>query len=485
MGKLARNYIYNIIYQILVLVAPIVTAPYLARVLGAELLGTANYVVTVSGVFTTIGLLGMQNYAIREIAYVKKDKSALEKCFYELSATRMILLLLTMLLYVGYIYISKYPQLMWIQIMYVIAVFVDPCWFYIGMEDMGKAVARNFFAKVANIIGIFILVKTQQDYIKYVFLLSFMTFLASILAVPHLWSYFDIRPSKVSLHAIRKHLKGSLELFWPQVATMIYLSVDKIMLEHFVSSSAVAFYDQAEKIVKIPLAFITVLSTVMMPRLASQFADDNTVQVKRYLSQTILFSSMLAFPMMFGIAGIAASLIPWYLGPEFIPVAQAIWVLSPIVVLCSLVGISGDQYLVATNQTHVMTISYFVAAIANVLVDAMLIPQYGIVGAAIGTIVAYGISLIVQYKVLLKNIDLKGDMFKSGRYFLKAIPMFVVVAVMDLKMPATWTTTILQIGIGTVVYGMTLIFCKDEMLAMLLKKLQLLVLHEKTANRRK
>ena len=251
------------------------------------------------------------------------------------------------------------------------------------------------------------------------------------------------------------------------------------------SSSAVAFYDQAEKIVKIPLAFITVLSTVMMPRLASQFADDNTVQVKRYLSQTILFSSMLAFPMMFGIAGIAASLIPWYLGPEFIPVAQAIWVLSPIVVLCSLVGISGDQYLVATNQTHVMTISYFVAAIANVLVDAMLIPQYGIVGAAIGTIVAYGISLIVQYKVLLKNIDLKGAMFKSGRYFLKAIPMFVVVAVMDLKMPATWTTTILQIGIGTVVYGMTLIFCKDEMLAMLLKKLQLLVLHEKTANGRK
>lgn len=189
--------------------------------------------------------------------------------------------------------------------------------------------------------------------------------------------------------------------------------------------------------------------------------------------------------MMFGIAGIAASLIPWYLGPEFIPVAQAIWVLSPIVVLCSLVGISGDQYLVATNQTHVMTISYFVAAIANVLVDAMLIPQYGIVGAAIGTIVAYGISLIVQYKVLLKNIDLKGAMFKSGRYFLKAIPMFVVVAVMDLKMPATWTTTILQIGIGTVVYGMTLIFCKDEMLAMLLKKLQLLVLHEKTANGRK
>ena len=149
MGKLARNYIYNIIYQILVLVAPIVTAPYLARVLGAELLGTANYVVTVSGVFTTIGLLGMQNYAIREIAYVKKDKSALEKCFYELSATRMILLLLTMLLYVGYIYISKYPQLMWIQIMYVIAVFVDAS----TIGDLAKAVQQLFGDTGTNIIG--------------------------------------------------------------------------------------------------------------------------------------------------------------------------------------------------------------------------------------------------------------------------------------------------------------------------------------------
>ena len=477
MGKLARNYLYNIIYQILVLVAPIVTAPYLARVLGAELLGTANYVVTVAGIFTTIGLLGMQNYAIREIAYVKKDKSALEKCFYELSVTRMTLLSLTLLVYVGYIGTSKYPQLMNIQIMYVIAAFIDPCWFYIGMEDMGKAVARNFFAKTANIVGIFVLVKTQQDYIKYVFLLSFMTLVASILAIPHLWSYFQIRPSRVSLQVVGRHLKGSLELFWPQVATMIYLSVDKVMLEHFVSSSAVAFYDQAEKIVKIPLTFITVLSTVMMPRLASQFADDNIEQVKHYLSQTILFSAMLAFPMMFGIAGIASSLIPWYLGSEFSPVIEAIWVLSPIIILSSMVGISGDQYLVATKQTHVMTISYFCAAIANVIVDAVLIPRYSVIGAAIGTIVAYGISLIVQYKVLLKKLDLKDTLLKAGTYVLKAIPMLFMVIIIAKKMPAVWMTTLLQIIVGIVAYGMILISLKDEMFVLLLKKLKCLVLN--------
>lgn len=470
MGKLVRNYIYNIIYQILVLVAPIVTAPYLARTLGADLLGTANYVVTVAGVFTTIGLLGMQNYSIREIAYIKSNPESLKKCFYELCATRLLLLGITVFVYICYIDFSKYPQLMWIQLMYVIAVFIDPCWFYIGMEDMGKAVARNFFAKAANIVGIFLVVKTQQDYIKYVFLLSFMTLLASILAIPHLWSYFKIRPTKVQIVKIGKHLKGSLELFWPQVATMIYLSVDKIMLEHFVSSSAVAFYDQAEKIVKIPLTFITVLSTVMMPRLASQFADNNLTQMKNYLSKTIKFSSMLAFPMMFGIAGIASVLIPWYLGNDFSPVIQGIWVLSPIIVLSSLVGISGDQYLVATKQTNILTISYFCAAIANVLVDAILIPQYSIIGAAIGTIIAYVVSLTIQYKVLLQAINIKKTLIESWKYMLKALPMLAIVVWLSKKMLPRWTTTVVQIVIGGIAYLVVLLLSNDSMLDELMDK---------------
>ena len=444
MGKLGKNYIYNICYQLLVLIAPIITAPYLARVLGANYLGISNYVVTVAGVFTTIGLLGSQNYAIREIAY-KKSGDELEKVFYELYATRLILGVITIAIYIAYISISKYPDLMWIELMYVIAFFIDPCWFYIGMEDMGKAVARNFFAKVANVIGIFVLVRNQQDYVKYIFLLSFMTIVASLLAIPHLWSYFRIRLCVIPLRAIKRHLLGSIQLFWPQVATMIYLSVDKILLENFISSSAVAYYDQAEKIVKIPLTFITVLSTVMMPRLANQFASGNTKRVQDYLITTIRFSSLLAFPMMFGVAGIASKLIPWYLGEEFSPVIQAIWVLSPIIVLTSLVGISGDQYLVATKQTNIMTLSYFCAAASNVLVDLLLIPKYSIVGASIGTIVAYVVSLLIQYKTMLKEIDLLYEMLESCMYLVKAIPMIIVVLVLSKIMPTSCMTTAVQI----------------------------------------
>lgn len=469
MGKLGKNYIYNVCYQLLVLIAPIITAPYLARVLGANYLGISNYVVTVAGVFTTIGLLGLQNYAIREIAY-KRNSDELERVFYELYVTRMILGAITIAIYIVYISVSKYPDLMWIELMYVIAFFIDPCWFYIGMEDMGKAVSRNFFAKVTNIIGIFVLVKSQQDYVKYIFLLSFMTLVASLLAIPHLWSYFRIRFCVVPLNPIKHHLLGSIQLFWPQVATMIYLSVDKILLENFISSSAVAYYDQAEKIVKIPLTFITVLSTVMMPRLANQFASGNTKRIQEYIVTTIRFSSLLAFPMMFGVAGIASKMIPWYLGEEFSPVIQAIWVLSPIIVLTSLVGISGDQYLVATKETNIMTLSYFCAAASNVLVDLLLIPKYSIVGASIGTIVAYVVSLLIQYKTMLKEIDLLYEMLESCMYLVKAIPMIIVVLVLSKIMPTSCMTTAVQILTGGISYFLTLLVFKDKMLKFLLIK---------------
>jgi O-antigen/teichoic acid export membrane protein len=479
MGKIARNYIYNILYQLLVLVAPILTAPYLARVLGAELLGVANYVVTVAGVFTTIGLLGVQNYAIREIAYVRDEPEKLKQTFYEIVWLRLFLGIVTLAIYIPYIWLSSYPDLMLIELMYVIAVFIDPCWFYIGMEDMGKAVARNFFAKAANIIGIFLLVKTQQDYVKYVFLLSFMTLLASLLATPPLRKYIKSGPPKVSLKSLKRHLKGSLQLFWPQVATLVYLSVDKIMLEHFVSSSAVAYYDQAEKIVKIPLTFITVLSTVMMPRLASQFSNGNNDQVKSYLSKTIQFSSMLAYPMMFGVAGVAATLIPWYLGDEFIPVIMAIWVLSPLIMLNSMVGISGDQYLVATKQTHILTMSYVAAAIVNVIIDAVLIPKVGVVGAAVGTIAAYGVSLLVQYRTLLNQLNLKKDIMNATGYLLKAVPMMIVVIAISRVMAATWITTAVQVVVGVAVYGGTLFLLKDPLLYELAEKAQKIIFVKK------
>lgn len=462
MSKLVHNYFYNVLYQLLVFIAPIFTAPYLARVLGADLLGTVNYVITIATVFTTVGLLGMQNYAIREIAYVRSDYAKLERCFYELYFARLIIGIITVIAFIAYVDYAKYPYLMWIELMYVVAVFIDPCWFYIGMEDMGKAVARNFFAKTVNIIGIFVLVNTREDYIRYAFLLSFMTLLASLLAMIPLKNYFKLKWYPVDGKRILAHLRGSLQLFLPQIAMMLYTSVDKILLDHFVSNGAVAFYDQAEKIVKIPLTFITVLSTVMMPRLANQLSVGDRSGFQYHLSETLKFSSMLAFPMMLGIAGIASTLIPWYLGNEFIEAIPAIWVLSPIIVLCSWTGLSGDQYLVVTKQTGYLTISYVAAALVNLVMNFILIPDWGVVGAALSIVAAYTVILGIQYYIMLQQMKtLTKELWHSCFYLIKAVPMFCLVYELAVLFGPSWKVTVLQVIAGIVMYGGIMLLCKD------------------------
>lgn len=324
------------------------------------------------------------------------------------------------------------------------------CWY----GRYGESSSKKFFAKAANVIGIFVIVKSQEDYVKYIWLLSSMTFIASLLAIPQLWKYFNIHFVKVSFSRIIFHAKRSLELFWPQMAILVYLSADKILLEYFISPASVAYYDQAEKIIKIPLSFITVLSTVMMPRLANQFASHNVDNIKEYLSKTIQFSSMLAFPMMLGIMGVASNLVPWFLGKEFSPVIPVIWALAPLVIFASMVGISGDQYLVATGQTRVLTLSYFIAALVNILVNIVLIPRYAEVGAAIATICAYGVILIIQYKVLLQRTSLLDSILNSFKYLWKSLPMLLLVLYLAKVMPAAHTTTLIQILAGGLLYGM-------------------------------
>lgn len=471
MGKLVKNYIYNVMYQMLVFIAPLVTAPYLTRVLGAERLGISNYVLTVATVFGTVGLIGTQNYAIREVAYVKNNPRKLEETFYEIFTLRFVLGILTLLVYALYIHLAAYPYLMLIMTLYVSAWFIDPCWFFIGMEDMGKAVARNFFAKAGNVIGIFIFVKTQDDYVNYIWLLSSMMLLASLLAIPQLWKYFHIHLVKVSLTQLIYHTKGALGLFWPQMAILVYISADKILLEYLISPASVAYYDQAEKLIKIPLSFITVLSTVMMPRLASQFASHNMETIRQYLAEIIRFSAFLSFPMMFGIMGIASTLVPWFLGKEFEPVVSVIWALAPLIPLSSMIGISGDQYLVATGQTKVLTLSYIVAALVNVVVNIILIPRYAAVGSAIATICAYGLILVIQYKVLLREISLLDPILNSFSYIWKSIPIFLFVLGLAYILHDNFITTLLQILGGGLLYIGVLLITKDKMIFFLLKSI--------------
>lgn len=464
MGKLAKNYIYNVAYQILIILTPIITAPYLTRVLGASNLGIYSYVNSVGSIVTTVSLLGIYAYGNRQTAYVRDNKEELTKTFWELELTRLVLGGIGTAVYLFYLsFEPEYRFYFLIYYPYILAQFLDCSWVYVGLEDMRPAVVKNFLTKLVNVVGIFLLVKKREDVWIYIFMLAATTLIANISVYSQLPKYIG-KPA-ADRKQILPHIRGSIHLFLPQVASLFYLQVDKVMLEWLTGTTEqVSFYDQAEKIITIPLSLITVMSTVMMPRIANEFKKNNKERIQQLLIQGGRYALFLAFPMLFGLLCISRQFIPWYLGEEYMPTAYAMMILVPIVLFNSLSGISGSQYFTATNQTGMLMKAYLSAAIMNVIVNFVTIPKIGYAGAAAATVISSLTSVAIQFYNLSKQVRL-GQLVPYGiRYGLYSGLMAWAVSLISYRMPAGAMTTMMQVITGGSVYLLCLWIFKDETL---------------------
>lgn len=469
MGRILKNFIFNSFSQLLSIIIPLITAPYLSRVLGPDNIGIESYINAVSQIFYTIGMLGLTNYATREIAYVRESKTERSKVFWEMILDRVIVFSVTLAIFLIIGYLSPYKSFFIIQIGWLAAMFFDVSWFFIGMEMFELTVLRNFIVRILTIISIFTLVKDADDLRLYIILCAISQLVGTISILPQLSKYIE----KVEFRKLNlwKHFIPSIKVFLPQFASVLYLQIDKVMIEEICNDTKqIAYYSQAEKIIKAPIALITAVSSVMMPRIANEFVKNNTEVIKRYLEVTLQGLMLMAWPAAFGMAAIAANMIPWYLGPGFEPAVYAMMILAPIIVAIAASSLSANQYFLATNQTKVMTVSYSVSACLNLIVNALLIPKFGFVGAAIGTIIAEYTVFIMQYYVMNKQIRVIKTMVSCLKYGIYSAIMFGAVYCLGKYSPATAYITLIQAVVGSLIYLALLLITKDKLIYSIIHK---------------
>lgn len=463
-GRIVRNYLYNFLYQFVVLVTPIITAPYLARVLGSEQLGIYSYVFSFSTVITTISLLGIYSYGNRQMAYLRDERRIMSKEFCEIMGLRYMLALLGVTVYLIIAILDREYMVAFLCFMpNAVATLIDCSWIYVGVEDMKPTAMKNLIAKLASVGLIFILVKDEKDIYLYLLIIGVTTLITNIAVYFQLGKYIDyVRPN---IRNLKKHFIGSVTLFLPEVASLFYLQVDKVMLKFLTDGTQhVSFYDQAEKIVFIPLTFITVISTTVMPRLANEYKKSNHQEIERLLNYSGIVSLLLAFPMMFGISAISGNFVEWYLGSEFSMSAQVIVILSPIIISNSLIGISATQYFTATNQIKIITQSYAIASLANIVVNAVLIPKMGCCGAAVATVISSYLSLIIQYLRFGKQVNIKPILYAVVKYAGFGLLMFVGISYLSGVTSNKILETCIQVLVGIILYVIVLFIFKDKCL---------------------
>ena len=455
MNKLRRNLIYNIIYQILILIIPLITTPYISRVLGPDGIGINSYTYSVVYYFALFGLLGINNYGNRQIAKARGDKSIMSKTFWNIYIIQFIMSIITTILYGLYVIIFSphYQEIAFIQSLYLISTLLDINWFFFGLEKFKLTVSRNIIIKILSTLFIFLLVKTPSDVWIYTLILASSTLLSQFV----LWFYARNELDRPTLIAaeIKNNFKKCLVLFLPVIAISLYKFMDKIMLGNMSEVQVVGYYNQAERIIDIPLGIITALGTVMLPRISNLVSKNDDEKIIKYIDKSMQFMMFLAFPVIFGLIAISQDFITMFLGNDFCHSAYIVDWLCVTILFISFANVLRTQYLIPKEKDNIYVLSVFSGGIVNLIANLILIPKMSAVGASIGTILAEFVVFAIQSFSLRNNLPIKKYFGYAVAYCLKGAVMFVAIMIVTkllLNEGPPVFRVIAQMSLGSTVY---------------------------------
>ena len=469
MKSIKKNYIFNVSYQVLLLIIPLILTPYVSRVLGPEGVGRYSYADSIVAYFVLFATMGISIYGQREISYVQADREKRTQVFWETKILSVITSLCSLIVYIPFIVFNDNWPLYLVLAFNILSVTFDVTWFFQGMEEFGKIVFRNLIIKIINVACIFLLVKTKDDVAVYGFCIAFFVFLGNISLWLSLPKYIG-RPDFLKIKPFR-NIKVVLSLFVPTIAIQIYTVMDKTMIGLFTTNSLEnGYYEQAIKISKMVLTLVTSLGTVMIPRIGFHFERKEYDMVEHYMYRGYRFVWFLGIPLTFGLIGIASNFVPWFFGPGYEKVVFLLSVLAFLIIAIGISNVTGMQYLVPTKRQKMLTISVVIGACVNFAMNLVLIPMFQASGAAIASVVAEFTITIVQLYYIRKELSVKRIIKNGFRYFIAGMGMLAVLLMEGYFLSSSIGHTFFMILTGGAVYVVVLLVLRDEFLLKNLKR---------------
>lgn len=471
--SIKKNYFYNLSYQILNVLLPLLTTPYISRVLGAANIGIYSYTDSVTGFFLLFASLGVLNYGSRETARVRDDIQSRSVLFWELIFFKLIAVVASYLAFFCFFQIEGHANILvyWILSINFLTSLSDISWFFSGMEMFKHRSLRNMLVKILGALLIFVFVKDADDLPVYV----------SCIVVPglvgNLVLWFDVRKYiiKVPLRNLNigRHIRDILVFFIPAVSVQIYHTVDKLMLQWILKDNYEnGLYSQAYKIITILLTILTSYNAVMFARMSNLYKKEDYQAIESYMDKSIPFIEMLSFAMATGLVVIAHRFVPAFFGEGYEEVSVLLQIFAPILILTGLSNMIGTQCLIPAQKQGKSNIATVTGAVTNVILNAALIPRLGSIGACIATVLSETVIFMLMCK-FQKGIFLRICRL-SLNYVYGAIIMGSVVSCVDWFIPNNLTIVqnifaiMLMVLLGVIVYFGFLILKKDNMTISLL-----------------
>ena len=432
MASIKRNFAYNVLLNLSRVIFPLITAPYISRVLEPDGIGLFNFANTYAGYFALFAVLGIPFYGIREVAKLHDDKEELSKLVSELISVSFIATFIVTLIYVTSIFLIG--QLDENRVLFLVAgllLYFAPFridWFYSGLEQFKYITLRTVVIRTVSIICMFVFVRTKSDLLVYMILNVCGTICGDV------WNYVKllrsgIRPRLIFV-GLKKHLSPLFILFASTIAISIYTVLDTLMLGFMSDYQQVGFYNNAMHISQTILTVVTSISLVVIPKMSQYCQAHEYEKINNLANKSFLIVSFFSFPAAVGIACLAPTFVPLFFGAKFGGSVVPLMILSLLIVAIGLNNLSGVQILIGMGHDKLFLYSVLCGTVFNFVLNLALIPFMGAIGASIASVFAesliLGATIGFVYRKTSVRITQYREIFKSLGGSILFIPAIII-----------------------------------------------------------
>jgi len=451
MSKLKKNLALQTIYQIVITITPLITAPYLARKLGASSLGVYSYTLSITNYFLLFCMLGFINYGTRAIASISEKKEQ-NKMFSEIYLLQLICCFVSLTVFLILLLFFDNKIYLLLQSPWIISCFFDVTWYFFGKEEFKITVIRNLIVKVITIVVTLLIVKNPTDLWKYILIMS----LGILISQFSLWiiATKNISFKNVSMRRVFSHLKPVCILFVPILAMSVYHIMDKTMLGALSTAKESGYYFNSDKIVSIPFGILTGIGTVMLSNITALLTKGQLEDAKNIFRKSLRYVVCLSIGMAFGIAAISKEFIPVFFGPGYDKCILLVQILSVTIIAKCISDISRTQYMIPYKKEKYFIVSVIVGSVINLILNFMYIYvlKMGALGATLGTVITEIVVCAIQIVFIQKDEKIVGVIVRNIAFIIYAILMYISVRCISVININIVLKIIVEIAIGGFVY---------------------------------
>lgn len=467
-------------YSLLGVLIPVITIPYVSRVLLSEGVGQVSYAQNIVSYFVLFASLGIPNYGIREIAKNNKTIEERSKVFYEIFSINLIATFFASISYYIVVYSFSYfwdKQLIYciVGITLILNAFnID--WFYKGIEEFRYITIRSYIVKLLSLIAIFVLVRNRTDVWLYALISALATSANYIFNIIHVRSYICCNKAKLDLV---KHLKSIFFMFATAIAVELYAQLDTTMIGILNGDKFVGYYSNSIRLTKIVSVVISAIGSVLLPRFSVYYSEGKIGELKRLVEKSIDYILFISVPCSLGLIIVSDDLVNTLFGADFLPAITTLRILAPLIPILAVGNIFGTQLMIVFGHEKKLTITVIIGAISNLCLNSYLIPKYQQNGAALASVFAELLVMILQIVLTKRIITVNVNYKHIIKLLIQALVMICLVLVIRLFAFQYILRLVLSLIMGCMGYFFVSYLLKNELLMELINKFKFLGVRSK------